>query len=44
MMVSFGPPGVETPAFGGLTYFEVTNLLRGIADEINFNGVSQELA
>ena len=24
-------PGVETPAFGGLTYFEVTNLLRGIA-------------
>lgn len=24
-------PGVETPAFGGLTYFEVVNLLRGIA-------------
>lgn len=24
-------PGVETPAFGGLTYFEVTNLLKGIA-------------
>jgi agmatinase len=24
-------PGVETPAFGGLTYFEATNLLRGIA-------------
>ena len=24
-------PGVEAPAFGGLTYFEVTNLLRGIA-------------
>jgi len=23
-------PGVESPAFGGLTYFEVTNLLRGI--------------
>lgn len=24
-------PGVEDPAFGGLTYFEATNLLRGIA-------------
>ena len=24
-------PGVETPAFGGLTYFEASNLLRGIA-------------
>ena len=24
-------PGVETPAFGGLTYFEATNLLKGIA-------------
>lgn len=24
-------PGVETPAFGGLTYFEVANLLKGIA-------------
>jgi agmatinase len=23
-------PGVETPAFGGLTYFEATNLLKGI--------------
>lgn len=23
-------PGVETPAFGGLTYFEVINLVRGI--------------
>jgi agmatinase len=23
-------PGVEIPAFGGLTYFEVTNLLKGI--------------
>src|SRR5262249_38678872 len=25
-------PGVDTPAFGGLTYFEATNLLKGIAD------------
>ncbi len=24
-------PGVEPPAFGGLTYFEATNLLKGIA-------------
>jgi agmatinase len=24
-------PGVETPAFGGLTYFEASNLLKGIA-------------
>jgi agmatinase len=24
-------PGVETPAFGGLTYFEATNLLKGVA-------------
>ncbi len=24
-------PGVERPSFGGLTYFEVTNLLKGIA-------------
>lgn len=24
-------PGVENPAFGGLTYFEATNLLKGIA-------------
>ena len=24
-------PGVETPAFGGLTYYETTNLLKGIA-------------
>jgi len=24
-------PGVETPAFGGLTYYEATNLLKGIA-------------
>jgi agmatinase len=24
-------PGVDTPAFGGLSYFEVTNLLKGIA-------------
>ena len=24
-------PGVETPVFGGLTYFEATNLLKGIA-------------
>jgi agmatinase len=24
-------PGVEIPAFGGLTYFEATNLLKGIA-------------
>jgi agmatinase len=24
-------PGVEAPAFGGLTYFEATNLLKGIA-------------
>jgi agmatinase len=24
-------PGVEVPAFGGLTYFEATNLLKGIA-------------
>ena len=24
-------PGVETPAFGGLDYFEATNLLKGIA-------------
>jgi agmatinase len=24
-------PGVDTPAFGGLTYYEATNLLKGIA-------------
>jgi agmatinase len=24
-------PGVERPAFGGLTYFEATNLLKGVA-------------
>jgi agmatinase len=24
-------PGIETPAFGGLTYYEATNLLKGIA-------------
>ncbi len=24
-------PGVESPAFGGLTYFEATNLLKGVA-------------
>src|SRR5215211_6620626 len=26
-------PGVEAPAFGGLSYFEATNLLKGIAEK-----------
>jgi agmatinase len=33
-------PGVETPAFGGLTYFEASNLLRGIAAVGPVAGVS----
>jgi agmatinase len=33
-------PGVETPAFGGLTYFEASNLLKGIAARGPVVGVS----
>jgi agmatinase len=33
-------PGVETPAFGGLTYFEASNLLKGIAAGGPVAGVS----
>jgi agmatinase len=33
-------PGVEIPAFGGLTYFEVTNLLRGIVTRDRVAGLA----
>jgi agmatinase len=33
-------PGVETPAFGGLTYFEASNLLKRIAARGAVAGVS----
>jgi agmatinase len=33
-------PGVEAPAFGGLTYFEATNLLRGVAAQGKVVGIT----